>query len=387
MIPKLDLPTLSNLNVLLIGAGTLGCSVARTLLGWGVRHFTFLDNGTVSYSNPVRQSLFELSDCHTTTTNNNNNNSSSATATGGGGKDKAVAAAEALKWIAGPSIQSCGHKFTIPMPGHSFLGSKNEEDVARKDVQQLDQLIQNSDVIFLLTDTRESRWLPTVMANAHDKMLINAALGLDSWLVMRHGGGNNNSNNSSNNKDRLGCYFCNDIVAAQNSTKDRTLDQQCTVTRPGIAPIASSMAVELMISLLHHPLKQHAPAPMPTTTKTTTTSGGTNYFSPTVQESDATSPLGIMPHQIRGSVVSYTMMTPTVPAFRYCTGCCDKVIHEYNASGFDFVKKVCCDTMNSYLETMTGLKQYKMEAARKMQDCLDDWDDEEEEDDDIITDP
>lgn len=38
---------------LLLGAGTLGCSVARTLLGWGVRRVTFVDNSRVAYSNPV----------------------------------------------------------------------------------------------------------------------------------------------------------------------------------------------------------------------------------------------------------------------------------------------------------------------------------------------
>ena len=38
---------------LLLGAGTLGCSVARTLLGWGVRRITFVDNSRVAYSNPV----------------------------------------------------------------------------------------------------------------------------------------------------------------------------------------------------------------------------------------------------------------------------------------------------------------------------------------------
>ena len=39
---------------LLLGA----CSVARKLLGWeGVRQFTFVDYGTVSSSNLVRQNL------------------------------------------------------------------------------------------------------------------------------------------------------------------------------------------------------------------------------------------------------------------------------------------------------------------------------------------
>jgi hypothetical protein len=35
----------------------------RLAQGWGVRDITFVDNATVSYSNPARQSLFVLEDC------------------------------------------------------------------------------------------------------------------------------------------------------------------------------------------------------------------------------------------------------------------------------------------------------------------------------------
>jgi ubiquitin-like modifier-activating enzyme ATG7 len=327
MIPSLNVEKLQSTKVLIIGAGTLGCSVAQILLGWGIRHVKFVDNGKVSYSNPVRQSLFTLNDCQN------------------GGVPKATAAAEALKNIAA-DVHSEGIILSIPMPGHS-----TDVESMEGAVDELDKMVQECDVVFLLTDTRESRWLPTVMAAAHDKMLLNAALGLDSWLVMRHGGG-------------LGCYFCNDVVAPENSMKNRTLDQQCTVTRPGLSPIASAMTVELMVALLHHPLAQRAPAPAVRRTE----------FSPT--DNSGAGALGVMPHQIRGSLVSYTMMTPTVPAFPYCTGCAPTVVEAYTSDKTKLVQAVCESRDGSFLEDLSGLTAFRAEAAEKMVD-MEDWEDDE----------
>ena len=40
----------------------------------------------------------------------------------------------------------------------------------RADVERLESLIKSHDVIFLLMDTRESRWLPTVIAACQQKV-------------------------------------------------------------------------------------------------------------------------------------------------------------------------------------------------------------------------
>jgi len=361
-LPSLDVEKLSQLKVLLLGAGTLGCGVARTLLGWGVRQITFVDSGRVSYSNPVRQSLFGIDDCMD------------------GGKYKAVAAAESLVTVAGPDVKSEGVVLSIPMPGHSFGGGKDgiaEAAGVKKDVERLHALVEEHDAVFLLTDTRESRWLPTVMALATNTPLINAALGLDSWLVMRHGPHSSAlyaANNNSSDCQRLGCYFCSDVVAPENSTRDRTLDHQCTVTRPGLAPIAASMATELLVAMFHHPLGNCAPAP-----EMRRDGNSTGSYNPVDDGTSASSSaLGLLPHQIRGTVVTYTMMTPTVPAFPSCTACSERVVEEYRKGGFDFVKSVCCDVDGSYLESVSGLSGFREEAAKMMDECLD-WDDDEED--------
>mmetsp|Transcript_117975 Transcript_117975/g.164302 ORF Transcript_117975/g.164302 Transcript_117975/m.164302 type:complete len:94 (+) Transcript_117975:1098-1379(+) len=83
----------------MLGSGSLGCQVARCLLSWGYRKITFVDNGKVSYSNPVRQCLFTFEDSKAED------------------NFKAPIAAKRLKEIF-PSVETRGERLSIPMPGH-----------------------------------------------------------------------------------------------------------------------------------------------------------------------------------------------------------------------------------------------------------------------------
>lgn len=56
------------------------------------------------------------------------------------------------------------------MPGHPVNFSQATLSQAQKDVVQLEKLISEHDVVFLLMDTRESRWLPTVIAASKRKV-------------------------------------------------------------------------------------------------------------------------------------------------------------------------------------------------------------------------
>jgi ubiquitin-like modifier-activating enzyme ATG7 len=183
--PSINLDIVKNTSCLLLGAGTLGSYVSRNLLGWGVRKVTFVDSATVSFSNPVRQPLFRFEDCLD------------------GGAKKALRAAEALKEIY-PGVEARGEVMNVPMAGHPILDEKK----TKEEFEKLQALIAEHDVVFLLLDTRESRWLPTVMGKAAGKIVLNAALGFESYVVMRQG-----LKPTAEGEVELGCYFCNDVVA------------------------------------------------------------------------------------------------------------------------------------------------------------------------------
>lgn len=54
------------------------------------------------------------------------------------------------------------------MPGHPVPAQ--EADNVLKDCELLQSLIASHDVVFLLTDTRESRWLPTLICANENKV-------------------------------------------------------------------------------------------------------------------------------------------------------------------------------------------------------------------------
>uniref|UniRef100_A0A5K4F609 Ubiquitin-like modifier-activating enzyme ATG7 n=1 Tax=Schistosoma mansoni TaxID=6183 RepID=A0A5K4F609_SCHMA len=382
LMPDLKLSVFRDTKCLLIGAGTLGCNVARQLLAWGVRHITLIDNSTVSFSNPVRQSLYVFSDSV------------------GSVKNKALVAAEALQTIF-PGVNARGFDLSIPMPGHPVSSYNRShykhqhsqfselEQSAEDTCFKLSALVQEHDVIFLLTDTRESRWLPTVLATAHGKLAINAALGFDTFLVMRHGvRGPFKSPSLSvdsltpdisslsfdeaipNKEDSfkkaraisgslLGCYFCNDVIGPMNSTRNRSLDQQCTVTRPGVSMVAAALAVELMVSVLQHPLLYEAPA---------------DTLSQDFSSLDSAKlSLGVVPHQIRGFLSHYTQVLPATLAFTKCSACSQSVLNAYKANGYTFLRQVFDDA--SYLERICGLQDLHDEINTESILMLSDTDD------------
>ena len=63
-----------------------------------------------------------------------------------------------------------GHGFSIPMPGHPIPNNPNSIAQAKADVEKLEKLIDEHDAVFLLMDSRESRWLPTVIGASKGKV-------------------------------------------------------------------------------------------------------------------------------------------------------------------------------------------------------------------------
>lgn len=284
-------------------------------------------------------------------------------------------------------------ELTIPMPGHPPAAEAEGQQLQR-DAEALDELVRSHDVLFLLLDTREARWLPTLLAAAHNKLAITAALGFEGFVVMRHGVGpcsgqaapkeqqqqqQQDVDMEGANADitqvgtsvggmqegaaagpRLGCYFCSDVVAPANSTRDRTLDQQCTVARPGLSGIAGSLAAELMAATLTHPAGMAAMPPgMPGAPLGTAAAEEEEEKEEEIEALDP-APLGDPPHMIRGQLTGFSQICLTGQAFSQCPACCPTVVEAYRQRGANFVLQAVSE--GGYLEDLTGLTELHQAA-------------------------
>ncbi|GFY88970.1 ThiF family protein [Actinidia rufa] len=319
---------MSAAKCLLLGAGTLGCQVARMLMAWGVRKITLVDSGKVAMSNPLRQSLYTLDNCLN------------------GGDFKATASVKSLQRIF-PAVEAEGVVMAIPMPGQPM--PTQQEDSVLEDCRRLQDLIEIVMMFFLVM--RHGAGPISIGNDVKADGVNNLSVEMGNFSLM-----------DGDRVQRLGCYFCNDVVAPIDSTANRTLDQQCTVTRPGLAPIASALAVELLVGILHHPHGIHAKA----------------EFANSTDSGRAEQPLGILPHQVRGSLSQFSQMTLVGHSSNSCTACSCTVVSEYRERGMGFVLQAI--NHPTYLEDLTGLTEL-MKSTNSFQL---DWDNEIDDDDDCV---
>ena len=90
--------------------------------------------------------------------------------------------------------------------------------------------------------------------------------------------------------------------------RDRTLDQQCTVTRPGLSFVSSAYASELLVNYIH--MKPE------------------DVLGPDADYVEETS-MGKLPQHIRGNVGGFDTQVMFSTAFDHCLGCGRNVVTEY----------------------------------------------------------
>jgi ubiquitin-like modifier-activating enzyme ATG7 len=159
----------------------------------------------------------------------------------------------------------------------------------------------------------------------------------------------------------MGCYFCNDTVAPRNSVRDRTLDQQCTVSRPALSCIASSLGVELLSSLVNHPAKNKA-------------------ISREEKDTCDKSPLGIIPQSIRGDLFTFDVNVMYGTSSPLCIGCSEKVVKMYLEDKHSFILNACDNP--DFLEDVTGITEMMKKIDVDDVMCFDDFDEMFSDEDD-----
>ena len=97
------------------------------------------------------------------------------------------------------------------------------------------------------------------------------------------------------------------------------------------------MLVEILVSLIQHPLGICAPAPTNAT------------------EDRGDHPLGLVPHQIRGYLSNFQNIMIQGNSYDCCSACSDKIIGSLKSEGWQFVKKALNE--KGFVENLSGLAE------------------------------
>jgi len=116
------------------------------------------------------------------------------------------------------------------------------------------------------------------------------------------------------------------------------------VTRPGVAAIASALLVELLVSLLQHPQRATAPAPL------------------SREDDRGDHPLGLVPHQIRGFLSTFENISVTGKSYVCCSACSQRITKAYEDEGWEFVRRALNEP--GYVEELSGLKEVSYPSLR-----------------------
>lgn len=179
-------------------------------------------------------------------------------------------------------------------------------------------------------------------------MVINAALGFDTYLVMRHGA---RASAVPEGVTKLGCYYCNDIVAPADVSSFHDILRyllhqphlisfshwligrliKCVLSPDQVLPPSQQLlqwsflcqwyniqrgehqfllTLSSFLNSIEYSI--HAPPPPPPTSADAL---------PAPQESV----LGLVPHQLRGFLAQFRNMLITGAAYHRCTGCSETV--------------------------------------------------------------
>jgi ubiquitin-like modifier-activating enzyme ATG7 len=114
-----------------------------------------------------------------------------------------------------------------------------------------------------------------------------------------------------------------------------------------------------MTSLLQHPSGVLADAPK----------------SPSSDRDPPEHPLGLVPHQIRGYISTFSNLVIRGESYKNCSACSPTILDAYRTEGWEFVKKALLE--KDYVSELSGLAE--IQRMTEELDLTMDWDDEEGE--------